>query len=183
MKKLYSIIFVLFAWSATAQQYGNEWIDYSKTYYKFKILNKGICRISQTALSNAGIPANSLIGSYFKLYRNGEEIPLYVTTNGQFSLNDYIEFLGVGNDGKVDTKLYKNSMHQPHDKRNLLADSSTYFLTIEPFQNNLRFENQVNNIPSLNLKKIMAIEHLLSFLLQPLQEFLHFQLLVNLMIF
>jgi hypothetical protein len=153
MKKLYSIIFVLFAWSATAQQYGNEWIDYSKTYYKFKILNKGICRISQTALSNAGIPANSLIGSYFKLYRNGEEIPLYVTTNGQFSLNDYIEFLGVGNDGKVDTKLYKNSTHQPHDKRNLLADSSTYFLTIEPFQNNLRFENQVNNIPSLNIKE------------------------------
>ncbi|QQR98708.1 MAG: T9SS type A sorting domain-containing protein [Sphingobacteriales bacterium] len=164
MKKIY-VLFLFFSLILTtkAQPYGNEWIDYSKTYYKFKILNKGIYRISQTDLSNAGIPSNSLIGSYFKLFRNGQEVPLFVTTNGQFAMGDYIEFLGVGNDGQMDVALYKNAVHQPHDRKNIIADSFTYFLTIEPFQVNLRYTNQNNVIPSTNTKEDFAYRTLTKF--------------------
>lgn len=164
MKKIYVILIILFTVSfAHAQPYGNEWINYSNTYYKFKILNKGIYRISQTELVNAGISPNNLVGTYFKLFRNGVEVPLYVTTNGLFGLGDYIEFLGIGNDGEMDAQLYKNATHQPHNKRNLLADSSTYFLTIEPFSINKRFSNQNNDIPSDNTAEAFCFRTLTKF--------------------
>jgi len=36
-KILYLLILAGFAYSANAQTFQNEWIDYNKTYYKFKI--------------------------------------------------------------------------------------------------------------------------------------------------
>ena len=34
-----------------AQQYGNEWIDYSRTHYKVKITGDGIYRIQYNTLA------------------------------------------------------------------------------------------------------------------------------------
>ena len=41
--------------SASAQVYNNEWIDYSKTYYKFKVGSTGLYHINQPALASAGL--------------------------------------------------------------------------------------------------------------------------------
>lgn len=149
MRKYFYILFLFIATlSAKAQPYGNEWINYGNTYYKFKVLNKGICRINAVVLSNAGIPTESLIGSYFKLFRNGQEVPIYVSNEGQFTTTDFIEFLGEGNDGIVDTYLYANSNHQPHTSKSMFQDSATYFLTIDPFSINQRLIQKTNDLPS-----------------------------------
>lgn len=134
---------------ANAQPYGNEWIDYSKTYYKFKIGSTSLYRISYSTLTSLGIPSNQLIGTSFKLIRNGNEVPLYVTTNGQFGVNDYIEFYGEKNDGKSDSVLYKDPLNQPHNKLSLFNDTATFFLTFDPFSINKRITMQNNDINSV----------------------------------
>src|SRR5690348_4306340 len=85
--------------------YGNEWIKYNQPYYKFKIVtDQEIYKIPYSTLNAAGL--GSIYGSQYQLYKNGKEIPLYVTTTGIFGSNDYIEFFGTRNDGKVDSGLY-----------------------------------------------------------------------------
>ncbi|HNF48201.1 MAG TPA: hypothetical protein PLF48_02395, partial [Chitinophagales bacterium] len=112
MKKLLAIVFLITLCRSLgfAQPYGNEWIDYNKTYYKFKIAQDGLCRINYATLIATGIPAAQLKGTDFKLICNGEEIPIYVTTANQFTASDFIEFYGEKNDGSVDTRLYKNPL-------------------------------------------------------------------------
>ncbi|HNB50246.1 MAG TPA: hypothetical protein PK332_12820, partial [Chitinophagales bacterium] len=72
MKKFVHIILLigLFTLLSKAQPYGNEWIDYSKTYYKFKIGKTSLYRIPHSVLVSLGIPSNQLIGTSFKLIRN-----------------------------------------------------------------------------------------------------------------
>ncbi|MEZ4894740.1 MAG: hypothetical protein R2778_17220 [Saprospiraceae bacterium] len=56
--------------------YGNEWIDYTQTYYKIKVARDGIYRIGTQSLLNAGMPIATSPGSQFRLYHLGEEIPV-----------------------------------------------------------------------------------------------------------
>lgn len=129
-----------------AQPYGNEWIDYSKTYYKFKLAKTSIYRIPYSVLISAGMSPAVLKGTSFKLFRNGQEVPLYVTTNNQFSSSDYIEFYGEMNDGKPDSLLYKTPSDQPSTVKSLFTDSATFFLTLDPFSINARMQQQNNDI-------------------------------------
>src|SRR5215217_6069832 len=85
---------------AQSGPYGNEWIDYSKTYYKFKVARPGVYRISRASLTTAGIPA-TVLGSNFKLYRDGLEVRIYVSAENM-AAGDYIEFVGRGADGLLD---------------------------------------------------------------------------------
>ena len=55
MKRFLLPILLLSALWAGAQAYNNEWIDYSKTYYKFEIASNGLYRIGQPVLSGAGL--------------------------------------------------------------------------------------------------------------------------------
>ena len=41
-------------------KYGNEWIDYSKTYYKFKISEDGVYRIPANYLQMSGVDMSRL---------------------------------------------------------------------------------------------------------------------------
>ena len=62
MKKLFLLLLV--CWSCQtilAQPYGNEWIDYSKTYYKLKVAQNGFYRLPYNTLSAAGL--SGLAGS------------------------------------------------------------------------------------------------------------------------
>ena len=150
MKKFLHIICLMGFFSIChAQQYGNEWIDYSKTYYKFKLGKTSLYRITYSSLINLGIPNNQLRGTNFKLIRNGKEVPLYVTTNGPFGATDFIEFYGEKNDGKPDSLLYKNPEDQPHNKISLFTDSAACFFTIDPFSINARVTQQTNDLSSI----------------------------------
>jgi hypothetical protein len=145
MKKFLLLIFICTGLLAKAQVYNNEWIDYNKTYYKFKIGSTGLYRISQATLNAMGM--GSTLSQNFQLWRNGEEIPLYITTPaGALGASDYIEFWGEKNDGKPDRPLYKDTAYQLNDFLSFQTDTAAFFLTSNPTGPNKRFSNTVNNI-------------------------------------
>jgi hypothetical protein len=76
MRKLFVILTILTSVHVLAQPYNNEWIDYNKTYYKFKVGSTGLYRINQSALPSdiVNIPAQ-----HFQLWRNGKEVVLYTS--------------------------------------------------------------------------------------------------------
>ena len=143
MKKLLLPIFILISIAGYCQT-NNSWIDYTKTYYKFKVGSSGLYRISQATLSSIGLGNTS--ADQFQLWRNGEEVRLYTTSVGApLAPSGYIEFWGVMNDGKKDTKLYLNTDYQLSDHWSLVTDTAAYFLTVNP-GSNLRFNDAANNV-------------------------------------
>ncbi|MBX2926081.1 MAG: hypothetical protein KF746_28065 [Chitinophagaceae bacterium] len=144
MKQILSIMLLLSCMLAKAQ-YNNEWIDYGKTYYKFKLSRDGVYRIPQKALQPIGL--GNTPAEQFQLWRNGIQVPLYTpVATGPMDTTGYIEFWGEMNDGKPDKSLYQNINFQLSDKWSLETDSASYFLTVNPAGNNLRFVTVVNNV-------------------------------------
>jgi len=108
-----------------AQPFNNEWIDFGKTYYKFKVGSTGLYRIGQTTLASAGL--GTVPAEQFQLWRNGVQVPLFTSVaTGTLSNSDFIEFWGEMNDGKLDKDLYKNSANQLSDKLSLLTDTAAF---------------------------------------------------------
>ncbi len=137
MKKILFPFLMLLCISAHAQLH-NSWIDYSKTYYKFKLGRDGICRISQPALNAAGL--SSTQAQHFQLWRNGKEVRLYTSVaTGTLGSADFIEFWGEGNDGAPDTDLYRDPDFQLDNKYSLFSDTAVYFLTTNTVTPNLRY--------------------------------------------
>lgn len=147
MKKLLFIL-SFFCWlTAGAQQFNNEWIDYSKTYYKFKIGATGLYRIPQSVLAAANL-ANTDV-SQFQLWKNGQEVPVYISNQaGVLAAGGYIEFWGEANDGKPDQDLYRNANDHINNSKSLFTDTATYFLAVNPAGNNKRLIPTTNNIPT-----------------------------------
>ncbi len=111
--------------------YGDEWIDYGQSYYKIALDEDGVYRVSYQELQNAGVfnGANIPQGSEFKLYHNGMEVPIYISTNGTFGNNDFIEFFGKRNRGEIDKHLFLNENDPLNPEYSLFTDESIYFLT------------------------------------------------------
>ncbi|MBE7169678.1 MAG: hypothetical protein INR73_03765 [Williamsia sp.] len=147
---LFLWIFVLASTRTAAQSYNNEWIDYSKAYYKFKIAETGLYRINQPALNGAGL--GNTPAEQFKLFRNGVEVPLYTSVaTGPLPAGGYIEFWGEMNDGKPDKPLYREASAQHTDKVSLQSDTSVYFLTTAA-GSNLRLNEVANNVAGNTLR-------------------------------
>ena len=151
MRKLLIVLFIFIALKGISQQpFNNEWIDYNKTYYKFKIGSTGLYRINQAALTNIGLQNTRV--EQFQLWRNSKQVPLYTSIiSGTMGINDYIEFWGIRNDGQPDKYLYKDSSYQLSDRVSLQTDTAAFFLTINANPTaanpNLRFSLIQNNIP------------------------------------
>ncbi len=147
MKRFLLLLLVCTNLVAGAQSFYNEWIDYSKTYYKFKVGATGLYRISQPVLDGLGI--GNTPAEHFQLWRNGQQIPLYTTAQaGPLGSSGYIEFWGEMNDGKPDNQLYRNTDFQLNDKWSLESDTAFFFLTINPGGSNLRLVPAANTLPS-----------------------------------
>ncbi|MFV0606391.1 MAG: C25 family cysteine peptidase, partial [Niabella sp.] len=147
MKKFFLIILSLYSVVAFAQQYNNEWIDYNKTYYKFRVGSNGVYRIPQSALAGIGLAATNVAD--FQLWRNGAEVPLFTSNqSGTLSSSGYIEFWGEANDGKPDNALYRNTNDQLNNTKSLFTDSVAYFLTVNPGVTNKRLTPTTNTIPT-----------------------------------
>lgn len=134
-----------------AQTYGNEWIDFSKTYYKIKIARDGIYRIPYSVLNSAGIPVNSVAGSQFTLFCKGEVVPIYVSTTGLLGTSDYIEFIGKRNDGSIDVQMFEDPNGQGNPNHSLITDTAAYFLawnTIQPGKFFSLIPNDLTNLPT-----------------------------------
>ncbi|MEQ1553347.1 MAG: C25 family cysteine peptidase [Ferruginibacter sp.] len=146
IKKIVFPFLVFIAFSASAQ-FNNSWIDYSKTYYKFKLATDNICRIPQAALVSAGLGATN--ADYFQLWRNGQQVRLFTSVNSApLGATDFIEFWGEMNDGKADAPLYNNPQFQLADRYSLETDTATYFLTVNSLSANLRYTTSTNTAPS-----------------------------------
>ncbi|MGL6268501.1 MAG: C25 family cysteine peptidase, partial [Chitinophagaceae bacterium] len=144
MKKVFTILCLILG-LVTKAQYNNEWIDYNKTYFKFKVGSTGLYQIPQAVLQSAGI--GSVPAENYQLWRNGEQVPLYTSVStGAFGAADFIEFYGIMNDGKKDTKLYRTPALQLSDKWSLHTDTAAYFLTVNPGGGNLRLVNENNDV-------------------------------------
>lgn len=158
MKKYFFLLLTLVAFLSDlkSQLYRNEWIDYNKTYYKFKVgpfgydnvgapLKNGIVRIPQSSLVSAGlanVPAEQL-----QLWRDGQEVAIYTSKpSGLLSSSDYIEFFGELANGKADKDLYTSPDYQLSDYWNLSSDSSAYFLTTNSSGNNKRIVDATNDL-------------------------------------
>jgi Peptidase family C25/FlgD Ig-like domain/CARDB len=141
IKKLLLPLFVLVA-MAGYSQLGNSWIDYSKTYYKFKVGKDGISRISQPVIAAAGLGGTQV--QHFQLWRNGQQVRMFTSVStGAMGAADYLEFWGEANDGKKEKDLYRDIDFQLQENFSLFSDTSAYFLTINTTSANLRYGNGV----------------------------------------
>jgi len=145
MKKFLMILLFVAGWLVTnAQQYRNEWIDFSKTYYKFRVAQNGLYRITSANLAAAGL--SNTPAQHFQLWRNGQQVALYTSVATGPLAGGYIEFYGQKNDGTLDREMYRPPAFQLSDQVSLQTDSSAYFLTVNPVGNNGRFSPAANNV-------------------------------------
>jgi hypothetical protein len=143
LKKLLAALLLLTTvFSAQSQIYRNEWIDYSKTYYKVKIAQTGLFRITGATLSSMGL--TGVNSNNFRLIRNGQQVPMFTNvSNAVLGATDYIEFWGMKNDGKPDTDLYYDVNYQIADGVSMETDTAAFFLTnMGAATGNLRINNQ-----------------------------------------
>jgi hypothetical protein len=144
MKNFFTILILLFSLGLSAQPYNNEWINFSNTYYKFKVGSSGVYRISQSVLAAAGL-GNVPVQNY-QLFRNGKEVPIYTTAaSGTLGPSDYIEFWGQMNDGVPDGPLYRNPAYQHTQHTSLETDTAVYFLTVNTTGSTFHYLNTPNN--------------------------------------
>ncbi len=127
----YGLLGPLFMLPAFGQlPYGNEWINYTQTYYKIKITKTGIYRLDQNYLTNSGLgtanPQN------LQLWRRGREVAVHVEgqADGTLDAGDYLEFYGERNNGQLDREIYKNPQDHSNPYFSLFTDTAAYFLTI-----------------------------------------------------
>ncbi|HEX8462841.1 MAG TPA: hypothetical protein VF623_15505, partial [Segetibacter sp.] len=158
-QKLHWLLFSFFI-SVTAigqsVTFHNEWIDYKKSYYKFKVMGfgldgagvpvtKGMVRIPYATIASAGLGTTP--SQYFQLWRDGEEVPLYISkSTGPLGTSDFIEFAGEINNGKLDNELYRNPDYQLNDKWSLQTDTAAYFLTVNSATTNKRIIPVTNSL-------------------------------------
>jgi hypothetical protein len=158
MKKAYAVIIIcclLLGGKVSAQLYGNEWINYSQSYYKLKITQEGIYRVDSAYLRNAGVPVSWMADhTKFQLFRNGVEQYIYISDanqNNVLNQGDFIEFYGTRNDGAFDAQMYidqnngtPNPNLQPNPNYSLYNDTAVYFLTFSSGPAGLRM-TEVND--------------------------------------
>jgi len=153
-RRLYFVLLFMFSCSVSqliAQPYGNEWINYSQQYFKIKVSRDGIYRVPTSVLNAAGI--NGFTGNSLVIYNYGQYVPTYITTQGNFGPDDYIEFYGQRNDGRLDTRLFADPNHQVNAYHSLFNDTSVYFLTVEINNSSPRFINIPNDLTNLPPKE------------------------------
>ncbi len=137
-------------WNGQDTLYGNEWIDYTKTYFKIKITEDGLYKVDYQTLLNAGFPAESMPSTAWRLYRNGKQEALYTTTTGVFSGTDFFEFFGQKNGGEIDAYLFEQpNEEQVNPRYSMFNDTSVYYLTWELTGQALRYSNSSNDLNNL----------------------------------
>lgn len=148
MTKKYALILMLFFICqhlvTKAQQYGNEWINYTQSYFKFAVVKDSIYRIPVTQLFAAGMPS-TVKGENLQLFKDGVEQAIFISQTNTLTAGDYLDFYGTKADGKLDTRLYKNPDLQLNSNMSLVMDTAFYFITYNNLNTNKRFTQVSNN--------------------------------------
>ncbi|MFN0216569.1 MAG: C25 family cysteine peptidase [Saprospiraceae bacterium] len=137
-------------WNGQDTLYGNEWIDYSKTYFKIKIAEDAVYRVDFQTLSAAGFPVGSVAASKWRLFRNGNQEAIFCSTNSVFGGTDFFEFYGQKNRGEVDFFLFENAdQEQINPWYSMYNDTSVYYLSWGTGGQALRYDNAPNDLTNL----------------------------------
>jgi hypothetical protein len=128
---LLPFLFSFCAVAVHAQPYGNQWIDYGKQYWSFKVAADGLLKIDSTTLANAGFPVATVDPRTIQIFAKERQVPLYVAgeSDGVFNTNDFIEFFAARNDAWKDLPLWDDPAHQNNPVFSLYNDTLRYFLT------------------------------------------------------
>lgn len=133
MSRILLAIFLTCSFIAYGQSYGNEWIDFNKSYYKMKVIGEDVYKVTYQDLQNVGVPVGSIDPTDLQVYYRGVEVGIYVSGEGdnQFDPVDYFLFYGHSSNGELETPLYVNAIDQAHTYYSLYSDTSYYYLTWE----------------------------------------------------
>lgn len=147
MKKFLLLIYVsLFSYIGFAQQYANNWIQYSQKYYRIPITSEGIYKVTYNDLVSYGISVGDFDPRNLQIIHNGKVLPLFVSGESDFVFNvqDYFEFYAPGrNTGWLDTAMYmKNNPLNPD--YSLYNDTASYFLTFANTLTSPRYDTTRN---------------------------------------
>jgi hypothetical protein len=142
MKGLLLCLFICFLQFSFAQKYGNEWIKYGQTYYKFPILQTGFYKIDYNTLTNANVPLNTLNSAHLQVFGREKEQPLYMVDGNDnvFGPGDYFLFYAEANDGWLDSTLFKNPQGIGNPGYSLYNDTLFYFFSWNTSSPTSRFE-------------------------------------------
>lgn len=62
--------------TAFSQLNGNEWIDYSQSYYKIPVAETGVYKLTYEVLLSSGINPATIPSDNFQMYGREKQIPL-----------------------------------------------------------------------------------------------------------
>jgi len=141
--RFYSI-FLLFCLGLCLPTFAQDspWFRYDLTYYKIQTAATGIYRIPASSLAVLGIPFKQLDPCNLRLYHRGKEVAVWVEgeEDGRLDAQDYLDFLGVKNDGTLDQKLYREGLALPNPYTNTYSDTTAFFLAYTPAERGKRME-------------------------------------------
>ena len=140
--------------------YGNEWIDYDKTYLKVKINEDGVYRIFKEELLEKGFPVDQISLKNLELINYGKSTAFYVDSN-----EEYIEFFGRKNRVELDQFLYIDKEDILNPEYSFVSDEAAYFISWSEEEN----PNLISEV----------ITNLSSNLLQPEPYYMHRELVVE----
>lgn len=141
-KRLYFIVILSFLFkSGYAQKYGNEWVNFSQTYFKFPIYKEGVYRIDSTTLATR-FNLQTTDPRNFQLFIKGKEQFLYIKGegDGKVNLNDHIEFYANNLQREYDSLLYSNINYLPNPFKPLFNDTVYGYLTLNTSLSNKRYQ-------------------------------------------
>lgn len=146
-----SAALLLITFCSFSQTYGNEWINYTQSYYRFEIYADGIYKIDYDLLYNQGIPLSSFNPKNMQVFGKQKEIPIYVVDGGDqsFDPGDYFLFYAQRNDGWLDSLLYTDPNGIGNPSYSLYNDTINYFFTWNNQTNNKRFTYESDNPSSV----------------------------------
>lgn len=125
--------------------YGNEWINYNKTYLKIKISEDGLYRLPATALVAAGFPQGTS-STQLRLFAYGREVPIFCTVEGPLGGQDFLEFWGEKNRDQAERPLFAAPDEElVNPWYSMFTDTAVYFLTWETAGTGQRFKSHLNN--------------------------------------
>ena len=111
--------------------YGNEWIKPGSDYYKIKIAEDGMYKISFQQLQQAGIPVGSVTADKFQLFRFGTDVPLIRSTVSLMASTDYLLFYGKRNRAELDLPLFDDPNDLMNREYSMYNDTAVYYLSWE----------------------------------------------------
>jgi hypothetical protein len=133
--------------NGTDTLYGNEWINYAQSYFKIPVSEDGVYRLDNAALQASGVPLSNVSANRFRLYNRGREIPIFTSTDGVMTTNDFLEFFGQKNRAELDIHTYpKGESQMLNPEYSNFTDTAIYYLTWQDAPSTLRYKNQSNEL-------------------------------------